>query len=215
MQILKRVALALCVLSAGQLGAAEKTDVKEKWRTPYELYLDPQEAYAMKLANPDKVLFIDVRAVGEIQFVGFSDAVDANIPIYELDTAAWKEKKDGVHGSYRKRKNQDFVQAVDNLLSARSLTRNDPIILMCTSGGRSPIAARTLHEAGFSKVYTQHQGFEGIKAKDGPHKGKRQVNGWKNAGLPWGYKLKTEKMYFNFQPRSLSENSDRREGASD
>ena len=201
MQILKLVTLALCVLSMGQLGAAEKTKVQEKWHTPYDLYVDPQEAYAMKLANPAKVLFIDVRAIGEIQFVGFSDVVDANIPIYELEPTAWKDKKDGVHGSYRKRKNRDFVQAVDNLLSARSLTRNDSIILMCTSGGRSPIAARTLHKAGFGKVYTQHEGFEGIKAKEGPQKGKRQVNGWKNAGLPWGYSLKTEKMYFNFRPK--------------
>ena len=26
-------------------------------------------------------------------------------------------------------------------------------------------------------------------AKDGPNKGKRAVNGWKNIGLPWSYDL--------------------------
>ena len=190
-----------CLVLACGIEAADKTDVQEKWHTPYDLYLDPREAHAMKQANPDKVLFIDVRAQGEIQFVGFTDVVDANIPIYVLDTTAWKDKKDGTHGTYRKRKNPDFVQAVDNLLATRTLTRDAPIILMCTSGGRSPIAAKTLHKAGFSKVYTQHQGFEGVKAKDGPQQGKRVVNGWKNAGLPWGYLLKTDKMYFKFQPK--------------
>jgi hypothetical protein len=30
-------------------------------------------------------------------------------------------------------------------------------------------------------------------AKDGPQAGKRVVNGWKNAGLPWSYQLEKEK----------------------
>ncbi len=199
-RVISWFAMALCWSMTAQVAAADKADVQEKWHTPYDLYVDPQEAHAMKLANPDKVSFIDVRDQGEIQFVGFSDVADANIPIYQLDATEWKEKDDGVHGAYRKYKNPDFVPAVANLLSARSLTRDDPIILMCTSGGRSPVAARTLYDAGYTKVYTQYQGFEGIKAKQGPHQGKRVVNGWKNAGLPWGYKLKTEKMYFNFRP---------------
>ena len=71
---------------------------------------------------------------------------------------------------------------------------------MCQSGSRVPIAARLLHRAGFTEVYTQYQGFEGHKAKDGPDKGKRVVGGWKNAGLPWSYRLDAEKMYFNFAP---------------
>ena len=65
---------------------------------------------------------------------------------------------------------------------------------MCQSGGRSPYAAEALHDAGYQKVYFQVEGFEGIKAKEGTDEGKRVVNGWKNAGLPWGYHLKTEKM---------------------
>jgi hypothetical protein len=35
-------------------------------------------------------------------------------------------------------------------------------------------------------------GFEGDMSKDG----RRAVNGWKNAGLPWSYQLAREKMYF-------------------
>ena len=40
------------------------------------------------------------------------------------------------------------------------------------------------------------EGFEGDAAKDGPKAGQRTVNGWKNAGLPWTYKLDKAKMYF-------------------
>ena len=72
---------------------------------------------------------------------------------------------------------------------------------MCQSGSRSPKAARELHDAGYKEVYFQVEGFEGVKAGQGPDKGKRVVNGWKNAGLPWNHDLKTEKMYFNFAPK--------------
>jgi len=71
---------------------------------------------------------------------------------------------------------------------------------MCQSGSRAPVAAKLLHQAGFGEVYTQYQGFEGFKAEQGPDKGHRVVNGWKNADLPWSYKLDASKMYFNFAP---------------
>ncbi|WP_295888318.1 hypothetical protein [uncultured Thiohalocapsa sp.] len=35
------------------------------------------------------------------------------------------------------------------------------------------------------------------KAKAGPRKGERVVNGWKNAGLPWTYKLDKAAMYWD------------------
>jgi rhodanese-related sulfurtransferase len=90
---------------------------------------------------------------------------------------------------FRTNHNLDFVAAVDRLLIARELDRKVAIILMCQSGSRAPIAARELHSAGFAKVYTQYQGFEGRKAKEGPLKGQRVVEGWKNGGLPWSYDL--------------------------
>ena len=181
--------------------AVDKSTVKEKWHTPYDLYLSPQEAYDLKAADPENVLMIDVRTRAEVQFVGFSDMADANIPIFLL-TEEWKLKKDGVHGAYRKSYNNDFVAAVDNFIASRNKDKSVPMILMCQSGGRSPYAASDLHEAGYQKVYFQVEGFEGLKEKEGPNKGKRVLNGWKNAGLPWSYKLKTEKMYFNFAPKA-------------
>lgn len=48
---------------------------------------------------------------------------------------------------------------------------------------------------GFKKSYTVVDGYEGDKATSGPEKGQRTVNGWKNAQLPWSYKLETRKVY--------------------
>jgi hypothetical protein len=38
---------------------------------------------------------------------------------------------------------------------------------------------------------------EGDMAKEGPNKGRRAVNGWKNNGLPWSYDLDKSKLLIN------------------
>ncbi len=185
------------LLASSALLAAPASEVKQKWRTPFDLYLTPREAWQMKMAEPGSVLLIDVRTRAELKFIGMADAADANIPVRFLrDDYAWSKKSN----TYRTRENPDFVAAVERLLAIRGLDRNSPIILMCQSGSRVPVAARLLHAAGFSEVYTQYQGFEGFKATEGPDAGKRVVNGWKNAKLPWSYRLDPARMYFNFAP---------------
>ena len=197
MPTLKTFALLALLVSVQILHAAPIEAVKPKWRTPYNLYLTPQEAYQKKLAAGERILLIDVRTRAEIKFIGMADAADANIPVRLLrDDYAWSEKS----ATYRTQENPDFVAAVERLLQIRGLDRHSPIILMCKSGSRAPMAARLLHQAGFSEVYTQYEGFEGFKAKQGPDQGKRVVNGWKNANLPWSYQLDASKMYFNFAP---------------
>lgn len=190
-------ALVLLLLTASSPLAAPVSDVKQKWRTPYDLYLTPREAWQMKTAYADTVLLIDVRTRAEVKYIGMADAADANIPArFIRDDYAWSEKSN----TYRTRENPDFVAAVERLLTLKGGDRNSTIILMCQSGSRVPGAARLLHQAGFGTVYTQYQGFEGVKAKQGPDQGKRVVNGWKNEGLPWSYRLDPAKMYFNFAP---------------
>jgi len=76
------------------------------------------------------------------------------------------------------------------------LGKDTTIILMCRSGDRSAKAQDLLIQSGYTKVYGVVEGFEGDMAKDGPNTGRRAVNGWKNAGLPWTYKLDKAKMYF-------------------
>lgn len=197
------LALALWV---SQTGAIDKSQVKEKWHTPFDLYLSAQEAYAMKEADPAGVLFIDVRTRQEVHYIGIADPIDAHIP-YRFDSNEWREKSDGIHGTFRRPLNFDFEAAVENALRAKGLDKSSPVIIMCTSGSRAPHAAGALHDAGFTRVYTQVEGFEGVKAKSGAHKGKRVVGGWKNEGLPWSYDLEASKMYFNFDPKRAATNA--------
>lgn len=197
----QRAALLLALaLACKSVSAIDESQVKEKWRTPFHLYLTAQEAYAMKMADPEHVLFLDVRTRQEVHYIGIADQVDANIP-YRFDSSEWREKSDGIHGTFSRPRNFDFEAAVGNALQAKGLDKSSPIIIMCTSGSRAPYAADALHDAGFTQVYTQVEGFEGIKAKSGEHKGKRVVGGWKNEGLPWSYDLKASTMYFNFEPK--------------
>ncbi len=184
--------------------AVDKSAVPDKWHTPFDLYLSAREAYAMKTGRPHGVLFIDVRTQAEVRYIGIADQIDANIP-YRFDSLQWRDKSDGIHGVYRRPLNDDFAAAVEIALHAHGLDKSSPVIIMCTSSSRAPHAARALHEAGFREVYTQVEGFEGIKAKSGPDKGKRVVAGWKYEGLPWSYELVAAKMYFNFDPARRTE----------
>jgi len=190
----------ISLLSALPVSAVDKSEVRKRWHTPFELYLSAREAYEMKTANPDQVSFIDVRTRPEIHYIGMADQIDANVP-YQFDTTDWRTKSDGVHGYFRKKRNPDFEAGVENVLASRGLDKNGPVIIMCTSGSRAPLAARALHKAGFTQVYTQVEGFEGIKATSGEHKGKRLIAGWKFEGLPWSYNFVATKMYFNFAPK--------------
>ena len=185
--------------------AVDKSVLTKNWQhTSLGLYLTAQEAFDMKTADPDKVLFLDVRNQPEIHYTGMADTVDANIP-YRFDSTDWKMKKKGIYGTFKKPKNPDFASAVITLMQSRGLSKDSPVIIMCTSGSRAPFAARILIKDGFTKVYTQVEGFEGIRAKTGPRKGERIVGGWKNVGLPWSYDLLPEKMYYNFDPQYKKE----------
>ena len=180
--------------------AYDKSKLTKKWQhTPYDLYLGAQEAYDMKTSNPEKVLLLDVRNEAEIHYTGIPDTVDANIP-YRFDSNEWKMKKKRKFGTFKMPKNKHFIAAIKNVLKAKNMSTDNPVIIMCASGNRAPFAVRTLHQAGFKEVYSQVEGFEGTKAKTGKDKGKRIVSGWKVSGLPWSYDLVPEKMYFNFAP---------------
>ena len=170
--------------------AVEASKVPEKKHTTLGLYLDAKEAYAM--ATKEKVLFLDVRTRAEVNFLGMPTIADANVPYMVMDNMfSWDSKK----SVYKLEPNSDFVTEVGKRLQAKQLDKNAIIILMCRSGDRSATAANLLAKAGYTRVYSVVDGFEGDMAKDGPNAGRRAVNGWKNAGLPWAYKLPKEKMY--------------------
>lgn len=182
--------------------AIDSAFVDKCFHTPFHLYLTPVEAWQMKQQDPDAVLFIDVRTRAEVQTVGFTEYADANIPVMFLPGSYdWKaDSKDPQAGQFEKVRNADFSKAVDKLVESRGLDRSGPVIVMCAAGKRSTAAAKALHKAGYSRVYNLYEGFEGVKASHGYFKGKPVVNGWKNAALPWGYRLPASKMYFNYAP---------------
>ncbi|OOY44466.1 hypothetical protein BOV91_01240, partial [Solemya velum gill symbiont] len=164
--------ITILLLISTSAYAVDKQDVQKKWHTPFDLYLDPQEAFDMVTSRPQETLFIDVRSQPEVHYIGMAEQVDANIP-YMFDSLDWKSKRDDIHGTFRKKRNPDFEAAVVNALASKGLNKESPVIIICTSGSRAPFAARALHKTGFTTVYTQVEGFEGIKAKSGENEGKR------------------------------------------
>ena len=164
--------------------AAEKPKSLKK-QTLAANYLTAQEAYDLKNKQGNNLLFVDIRTPSEWVFVGTPKNLDINIPFLTLDYKQWDEKR----SSFKKVPNTQFLSGFNSIIKSRNLSKDSSIVLLCRSGKRSAKAANLLTSSGYSKVYTIVDGFEGDKVKLGDNKGKRQVNGWKNAGLPWTYKL--------------------------
>ncbi|HKO68715.1 MAG TPA: rhodanese-like domain-containing protein [Burkholderiaceae bacterium] len=190
--------LAACavsvLLATSSFGAiAQKFDparVPEEMRTQQGLYLLPVQAHQFVRAQKGKVLFIDVRTRAEAQFLGMATPVDALVPYVEFQEfmTDWDETR----GFYKLEPFSDFVPEVGRRLQAKGLTKSDPVVLICRAGERSSRAANLLADSGYTRVYTVVYGFEGQLSD----KGRRTVNGWKNANLPWSFELDKSKMYF-------------------
>jgi rhodanese-related sulfurtransferase len=180
----------LVVSTAAQ--AFDAASVPALKRTKLGQYLSSQEAATFMTQNASKALFLDVRTPSEVNFLGMATQADANVPyMREPDFPVW----DSVKGTFKLEPNPDFIAEVRHRLAVKHLAPTDTIVLICRSGDRSAAAANILSEAGFKNVYSVVDGYEGDLASEGPKAGQRAVNGWKNAGLPWSYKLDRTKMY--------------------
>jgi rhodanese-related sulfurtransferase len=175
-------------------GSTDWDKLPEIKRTRMGLYLTPQQAYEIKKKDPKGVAFFDIRTRAEAVYVGMPTDVDALVPYVEHQEMMtdWDDKRH----MYKLEPNQDFIPELERRLQEKGLTRNSPIILICRSGDRSSKAADRLQVAGYTKVYSVAEGVEGDTVRGGPTDGQRVVNGWKNAQLPWTYKLEKAKMYF-------------------
>jgi rhodanese-related sulfurtransferase len=163
----------------------------DKKQTELGLYLTAKEAYKLKTEKADAI-FVDVRTRSEVTFLGMPQIADANIPFKTpVNWSDWDEKK----ATFKMEQNPDFMASFEKLVQAMGGSKDSTIILMCRSGSRSAKATNLLTENGYSNVYTVTDGYEGDEAKEGDQKGQRVVNGWKNNGLPWSYKLDKSKMY--------------------
>jgi rhodanese-related sulfurtransferase len=128
---------------------------------PYEGALTPAEAHAMLQQSPAAKL-VDVRTRAEWDWVG-------RIPgAIEIELLSYPGNKP----------NPNFVQELERSVD---MDKNDPLLFICRSGGRSHNAAMLAHQAGY-EAYNVLEGFEGDKDASGHRNTK---GGWRAAGLPW------------------------------
>jgi rhodanese-related sulfurtransferase len=190
-------ALILAMLASTFLSSAFAIDADQvplAKRSSSGLHLTAVEAAAMKQHNPGKVMFIDIRTRAEAMYVGLATPIDHLVPFLEFpEVWEWSDEK----SEFIQLSNTHFVQDVEQRLAKAGLDKNDAVILICRSGVRSNHASGLLAQYGFKRAYTVIDGFEGDAVKDGERKGQRMVNGWKNANLPWTYKLDKAKMYLD------------------
>lgn len=137
---------------------------RERARTmglPYEGALLPKEAHELLQHMPGAKL-VDVRTRAEWDWVG---RIPGAIEIELL----------GYPGN---RPNPNFVQELER---AVDMDKNDPLLFICRSGGRSHNAAMLANQAGY-EAFNVLEGFEGDKDAAGHRSTK---GGWRAAGLPW------------------------------
>ena len=162
-----------------------KPELPKAKQTVLGLYVTAEEAYEKWKAEPDKVKILDVRTPEEYLFVGHP-AMAWKIPL-AAQTYEWDAEKK----QFPMKPLPDFVSRVSEVAKP-----DDTIMVMCRSGGRSATAVNLLAKAGFKNVYSITDGMEG-DAVDDPNsvfQGQRLVNGWKNSGCPWTYKLTPDRM---------------------
>lgn len=134
--------------------------------------ISPSDAF--DLAKKANTYLIDVRTIAEYVYVGHPENA------YILPLLFWDEKEQ------TQVRNNNFLQDL-----ASRFKIEDTLVFICRSANRSLVAARMAVGAGFQRVFNVTEGFEGKKDE----KGYRTVDGWKNRGLPYTYKLKAELVY--------------------
>lgn len=187
------VALAVLGVFSSSAFAEDWSKLNKKKQTTLGLYMTSQQANEHMMKNMEQSLFLDVRTPAELNYLGVTSVMDANVPTDMMDGSAWDDKK----SRYKRKHNDNFVADVDARLKAKGLKKTDTVILMCRSGKRSAKAVNELAKNGYTKVYSVVDGYEGDKVKEGENKGKRMKNGWKNSGLPWTYSMDRDLMYFD------------------
>lgn len=154
--------------------------------------ITPQAAWEQVQKKGDQILFVDVRDPIEIMFVGFTDAVDLNVPFKLADRQVFIEDKK----HFAMQPNPDFASAIEQALTRKGLDKSALVITLCRSGSdRGKPSAAFLVEHGFSNVKYVENGFQGDKASEGDQAGMRTVNGWMNSGLPWSWELNPQKIH--------------------
>lgn len=171
-------ALVVALASGEPATAQDGSAIAPHKRTRLEQYLLSVDAHRLVDAERGRVLFLDVRTEQEVEN-GTPVSIDGNVPF--VRSAAPAE----AGGRPKVVPNLDFVASVEAKLAAKSLTKADPVILICRTGNRSARAVDALAAAGFSRVYNVVDGFEGDRAG----------TGWRLSRLPWFYPRDPQRTY--------------------
>lgn len=125
---------------------------------PYMGELTPQEAF--EVLQQQEYVLVDVRSKAELDLVGrVPGATHIEWAFYPGMVA-----------------NAEFAAQLQ-----AQVDKNQTIVFMCRTGGRSHNAAVVASELGY-KAYNMLEGFEG---EANTEKQRTLINGWKHAGLPW------------------------------
>lgn len=125
---------------------------------PYAGELTPQEAF--EVLQQGAALLVDVRSRAELELVG--RVPNAN----HVEWAFYPGMQP----------NADFAAQLQS-----QVDKNQTIVFMCRTGGRSHNAAVVAEQLGYT-AYNMLEGFEG---EANAEKQRTLINGWKHAGLPW------------------------------
>jgi rhodanese-related sulfurtransferase len=127
----------------------------------------PEEAWRL-LQSDKNAQLVDCRTKAEWNFVGVPD----------LSALGKKTVFVEWQGFPNTGPNPNFVAE----LGAQGLKKDQVLVFICRSGGRSLSAAKLAVQNGFAVCHNLAGGFEG-DLDSFHHRG--QVGGWKRAGLPW------------------------------
>jgi rhodanese-related sulfurtransferase len=130
----------------------------EKLGLPYAGAVLPAEAHELLRSG---ARLVDVRTKAELEWVG---RVPSGVAV------EWNTWPGG-------RPNPDFLPQL-----AEAVDKDEPVLFICRSGGRSHGAAASATQAGWRECYNVLEGFEGDK-DEAQHR--NSVGGWRKAGLPW------------------------------
>ena len=128
---------------------------------------DPKETWKILEKDKNSVL-IDCRSSAEWQFVGIPNLELIGKKTYLIEWQIYPSMS----------VNENFI----NEITDSGINKDQTIVLLCRSGGRSKSAAEFLTSYGFKNCYNCIYGFEGSHDHTG-HRGTN--NGWKHSMLPW------------------------------
>lgn len=137
---------------------------------PYAGALTPREAFDVLQAN-SQALLVDVRTLAELDLVGrIPDALNIEWAFYPSMVP-----------------NEDFAKQLLEQIAKNHQDKNQVLIFMCRTGGRSHNAAAVAATLGFTQAYNMLEGFEGAA---NAAQQRTTINGWMHAGLPWTHAKK-------------------------